>query len=79
MALCNLAVGQSAKIIGYDTHTPGSEDAIHRLRELGMIEGAVVELRHRAPFGGDPLAAFVRGTMIGLRKADAKLILVEEL
>jgi ferrous iron transport protein A len=79
MPLSNLAVGQSARVIGYNQQSPHSQDAINRLRELGMVEGATVEMRHRAPFGGDPLAAYVRGTVIGLRKADASLVIVEEI
>lgn len=50
---------------------PARVDAtIVRLLELGMTEGAEVELTRRAP-GGDPIEVRLRGTRLCLRKAEA--------
>ena len=48
-----------------------------RLHELGFDEGVDVELLHRAPFGGDPLALRVGNMTVALRKAMARLIEIE--
>ncbi len=48
-----------------------------RLHELGFDEGVDVELLHRAPFGGDPLAVRVGNMTVALRKAMARLIEIE--
>ena len=55
------------------------EDAVtvRRLHEMGFDIGVEVELLHRGPVGGDPLAIRVGGTVIGLRKALAAMIAVE--
>jgi len=57
---------------------PSDTDVIgRRLMELGFIEGAVVELRHRSPLFGDPIAVLVRGMVVALRKYEAQRIKVE--
>lgn len=48
-----------------------------RLHELGFDEGVDVELLHRAPFGGDPLAVRVGNMVVALRCQMARLIEVE--
>lgn len=45
-----------------------------RLHELGFDEGVDIELLHRAPFGGDPLAVRVGNMVVALRRAMAVLI-----
>lgn len=52
---------------------------VHRIREMGILEGAEVEVKRRAPFGKDPIAVYIRGTLIGMRKSEANLISVESL
>ncbi|MBN6187613.1 ferrous iron transport protein A [Aneurinibacillus sp. BA2021] len=49
-----------------------------RLLDLGMVPQTMVEVVRRSPIG-DPTAYRVRGTTIGLRKEDAKKIIVEPL
>jgi ferrous iron transport protein A len=44
-----------------------------RLLEMGVIEGAEVEMVRRAPLG-DPLEIIVQGYHLSLRKAEAKLV-----
>jgi ferrous iron transport protein A len=48
-----------------------------RLHELGFDEGVDVELLHRAPFGGDPLAVRVGNMVVALRRSMARLIEIE--
>ena len=48
-----------------------------RLCELGFDEGVDVELLHRAPFGGDPLAVRVGNMVVALRRDMARLIEIE--
>lgn len=50
--------------------------AERRLREVGFDEGVEVELLHAAPFGGDPIAVRVGGSVIALRRAQAALVRV---
>ncbi|MBB6227134.1 ferrous iron transport protein A [Polymorphobacter multimanifer] len=52
-------------------------DTARRLHELGFDEGVDVEVLHRAPFGGDPLAVRVGNMVVALRRAMAALIEVE--
>ena len=71
-----LAPGEPALITaidrgGIDPHTA------RRLHELGFDEGVDVELLHRAPFGGDPLAVRVGNMVVALRVSMAQLIEVE--
>lgn len=48
-----------------------------RLHELGFDEGVDVELLHRAPMGGDPMAVRVGNMVVALRRSMARLIEVE--
>lgn len=48
-----------------------------QLHEMGFDDGVEVELLHRAPLGGDPLALRVGGMVVALRKRLAALIVVE--
>ena len=48
-----------------------------RLHELGFDEGVDVEVLHRAPFGGDPMAVRVGNMVVALRCSMARLIEVE--
>jgi len=71
-----LAVGEVALIAAIDRAglDPGTAQ---RLCELGFDEGVDVEILHRAPFGGDPLAVRVGNTVVALRRDMARLIEVE--
>jgi ferrous iron transport protein A len=51
-----------------------SPDLARRFLEMGILEGARVEVLHQAPFGGDPLAIRVRGAIIALRRSEANHI-----
>lgn len=45
-----------------------------RMREMGFDEGVEVQVLHRAPFGGDPIAVRVGGATVAIRRAQAALI-----
>lgn len=47
-----------------------------RLQEMGVIEGAEVEVVRIAPFG-DPIEILVQGYHLSLRKAEAALVELE--
>ena len=47
-----------------------------RLYDLGFIPGAAVECVMRSPMG-DPLAYYISGSVIALRKCDAKSLTLE--
>lgn len=71
-----LAVGEIALIAAIDR--AGLDPATaQRLCELGFDEGVDVEIVHRAPFGGDPLAVRVGNMVVALRREMARLIEVE--
>ena len=48
-----------------------------RLLEMGLLEGSSVEVLHAAPFGGDPIAVRVRGSLIAIRREEANGIEVQ--
>lgn len=54
-----------------------SSEFSRRLLEMGLLEGSTVEIVHEAPFGGDPIALRVRGSLVALRRAEANRIEVE--
>ncbi len=72
----SLAVGEIALIAAIDRAGLEPETA-RRLCELGFDEGVDVEILHRAPFGGDPLAVRVGNMVVALRRDMARLIEVE--
>lgn len=71
-----LRPGEHALILAIDR---GGLDPLtaRRLHELGFDEGVDVEVLHRAPFGGDPLAVRVGNMVVALRRSMAALIEVE--
>jgi ferrous iron transport protein A len=71
-----LAPGEIALIAAIDRAGLAPETA-QRLCELGFDEGVDVEIVHRAPFGGDPLAVRVGNMVVALRLEMARLIEVE--
>jgi ferrous iron transport protein A len=72
----SLATGTAATIAAIDRGGIDPE-AAQRLHELGFDEGVDVELLHRAPFGGDPVAVRVGNMVVALRLSMARLIEVD--
>jgi len=55
------------------------EDAISmRLMEMGVVEGEVIEVVLRAPWG-DPTEYLIRGYRLSLRRSEAQRVAVEPL
>jgi ferrous iron transport protein A len=71
-----LSPGQTATITGIDRAGLDPLTA-RRLQELGFDEGVDIELLHRAPFGGDPLALRVGNMVVAVRRSMAALIDIE--
>jgi ferrous iron transport protein A len=76
IAIERLTPGQIATITAIDRAGLDPETA-RRLHELGFDEGVDVELMHRAPFGGDPLAIRVGNMVVAVRRSMAALIEIE--
>ena len=74
MNLGDLPVQQPAHITGTAADHGGT--ILLRLMEMGLVPGAAVEVRKRAPLGG-PLEIRVEGYLLSIRRADAQLLSVE--
>lgn len=72
--LCDLAPGKTAKVIGLDESCQGFER--FRLLDLGVVPGTEITHALDNPLH-EPLAYFIRGAIIALRKEQATKILVE--
>lgn len=59
--------------IAWDTLDVSSQQ---RLQEFGIDEGVTVELMHKAPLGGDPLALRIGRMMVAMRRVHAAAIRV---
>jgi ferrous iron transport protein A len=65
-------VGQRARIVDVS-----GEDAVAvRLMEMGLTDGAEIELLGFAPLG-DPIEFLIRGYRLSLRKAEASRVTIE--
>jgi Fe2+ transport system protein FeoA len=69
--LASLAPGQRGTVVGVDASTPRGR----RLLELGFLPGTEISVVRRAPLG-DPIAFYLRGGQICLRRSEAELISV---
>lgn len=72
-----LQSGRRAVIAGIDRD--GDPRTVRRLYELGFDEGVDVQVLHRGPVGGCPIALRVGNMTIALRRAQARMISVEPL
>ena len=70
--LNQLRVGEG----GWISTIHGPEDFRCRLMEMGVLEEDFVQMVHEAPFGGDPVAIRVRGSLLALRRQEAQHISV---
>jgi ferrous iron transport protein A len=65
--------GEIAVIVAVDRDGRDPTSA-RRLHEMGFDTGVDIELLHRAPLGGDPLAVRVGNMTVALRQALAALV-----
>ena len=70
MKLSELKKGLPASILRIE----GNPELIQRLLEMGFLEGSAIQILHTGPFGGDPIAVRVRGTLVALRRSEAAAI-----
>lgn len=70
--LNDLCAGQWGRIV--EMHVP--EEIGQRLKDMGFVQGVPIECAYGSPFG-DPVAYFIKGTLIALRNEDAEKITVE--
>lgn len=54
-------------------------DLESRLMHLGFFEGEIIRIMKRAPLFQEPFLVEVRGRMVALSRAEARLVLVEAL
>ena len=71
ITLDKLPLHSSGKIVSLNC----SGSLQRRLLDLGLVKNTSIKSIFKSPFG-DPTAYEVRGTLIALRKEDARLILV---
>lgn len=71
--LGTLAVGEAGTILSLQRE-PETSTLVDQLLAMGLIEGAVVQVVHEAPFSKDPIAVRVRGAIVALRRNEADLI-----
>jgi ferrous iron transport protein A len=71
--LAALEPGQSGVVTGFASE----HDLDVRLMQMGVIEGARVELVRRAP-AGDPLEIRVMGYALSLRRIEAAQVLLDD-
>lgn len=62
--------------VGDGAHGLSAEELERRLIELGIVEGAEIEILHEGPLGRDPIAVRVNDATIALRRREAMAILV---
>lgn len=81
MTLAELPLRQKATIVRVlsPEHSRSSEQkaSLNKMLELGLVPGTVVEVTHKAPWGGDPLVIHFGYSNFSLTIKDACLIQVE--
>jgi len=73
LTLDQLALGSQARILGF---TATETNFRRKLLALGVMPGALLEVRRFAPLG-DPIQIQLRGSSISLRRQEASIIQVE--
>ncbi|MBE7027091.1 MAG: ferrous iron transport protein A [Ruminococcaceae bacterium] len=71
ISLDHLCIGQSCCVCGLDSI--GTQR--RRMLDLGLVNGTNIEALHKSP-SGDPVAYYIRGSVIALRSEDAQKIFV---
>ncbi len=66
--LSELKRGETAQVVGID-----SSELKPKLLEMGLVNGQLVKLLFKAPFG-DPIAIEVGGYVLSMRKDEAVLV-----
>lgn len=75
MTLSELNIGDKARICGY---LPGSFAYRQQLLAMGLTPDAEFVLQRRAPFGG-PIQIMLHNASVGVRAAEAAMLVVERM
>ena len=75
LSLDQLSLHQPALVTRL-SDAPEHAPTVRRLYEMGFDEGVDVELLHRGPLGGDPLAIRVGNITLAMRSKQAALVRV---
>ncbi|WGM30747.1 FeoA family protein [Brevundimonas sp. NIBR11] len=78
--LSDARVGDRGVIVTVGSHCHHQAEEVElerRLLELGLVEGASVELLHEGLFGRDPIALKVDDMRVALRRKEAASLKVE--
>lgn len=74
--LNQLPKGSKATVVDI-LHTAMTDRVGLRLKELGFLPGATLQVIGHGPFGADPVAVRINGTKFGLRRAEAERVITE--
>lgn len=77
--LSQIRPGDRGVIVQVGDHCHHDEHALElerRLLEMGLVEGATVELLHQGLFGRDPMALKVDDMRVALRRREASSLTV---
>ncbi len=78
--LGDMAPGFRGRILALDPESARGalppDELERRLVEMGFVEGETVELRHQGPLGRDPIAVRIGTATFGLRRSEARAIVV---
>ena len=69
--------GVIVQVGSHTTHLEHEEELERRLLELGLVEGARIELLHEGLFGHDPIAIKVDDMRVALRRHEASNLTIE--
>lgn len=72
MTLDSLETGRPARI----SHVDARDAVTLRLMEMGLVPGASIAVRKRAPFGG-PMELVVGDYLLSIRAAEARAFTIE--
>jgi ferrous iron transport protein A len=77
VCLDSLPDGSHATVVGLRTDNPEADQGLlHRLADIGFVEGEPVHLLRRGPGGREPLAIQIGETMFALRALEAHCVQV---
>ena len=71
LTLDRLPIGQTAVV----SRLAFQGNERRRMMDLGIVKGTTIEAVQKSP-SGDPIAYFIRGTVIALRDEDARKIII---
>jgi ferrous iron transport protein A len=63
--------------VGADAADEHGAELERRLLELGLVEGAVIQLLHQGAIGKDPMALKVDDMRVALRRREARGLTIE--